>query len=199
MLIIIEVWKCSFQNKSENSSFKSVPKYILFLARLEWTSIDLSSKLSLTSGDNVNCYQCSSSYSFSDCGNNEHPGNFQNKSVSSPFNWVSRFILFLTNKKRRGRPFLEGACWRVAFWDYRQEYLVVTKDEKVSPFVKIKIIVPFLCCLLDSLTNKHCRAWSFMKKLWIDSRTCQKKRILLTARQRSNNCLQLSKEKFWRI
>ena len=35
-----------------------------------------------------------------------HPGNFQNKSVSSPFNWVSRYILFLAKLKGRRRPFL---------------------------------------------------------------------------------------------
>ena len=29
--------------------------------------------------------------------------------------------------------------------------------EKVSPFVKFEIILPFLCFLLDSLINKHCR------------------------------------------
>ena len=53
-----------------------------------------------------------------------------------------------------------------------------------------------LCCSLDPLTNKHCRAWSSMNSFWIDSRTCQKKKILLSARKRSNNYLKLSKENF---
>ena len=51
-----------------------------------------------------------------------------------------------------------------------------------------------LCCLLDPLTNKRCRAWSSMINFWIDSRTCQKYRILLSARQRSNNYLEPTKE-----
>ena len=42
-----------------SSSFKLVPKYILFLVKLflQWASIDLSSKLSFTCGGNVNCYK----------------------------------------------------------------------------------------------------------------------------------------------
>ena len=72
--------------------------------------------------------------------------------------------------------------------------MLVIKHEKVSCFVKFEIILPFLCCLLDPLTNKHCWTWSSMIKLWIDSRTWEKWRILLSARQRSNNYLKLSKE-----
>ena len=74
--------------------------------------------------------------------------------------------------------------------------LVVIKDEKVCPFVKFEIIIPLLCCLLDPLTNYHYRAWSSMINLWIDSRTCQKHIILLSARQRCNNYFQrkISKE-----
>ena len=70
--------------------------------------------------------------------------------------------------------------------------LVIIKDKKVCPFVKFEIILRFLCCLLDPLTNKHCRAWSSMINLWIDSMTFQKYRIL-SARQRSNNYLELLK------
>ena len=119
---------------------------------------------------------CSSSYSYSSCGNREHSDNFQNKSVSPPFNWVSRYILFLAKLKRRGRPFLEGARTGTALWDYPQRHLVVRKDEKVCPFVKLEIILLLLCRLLNPLKNKHCRAWSPMINLWIDSRTCQKYR-----------------------
>ena len=54
-------------------------------AFLEWKSIDLASKLSLTCGSNVNYYK-SVHLPIPTCGNREHPGNFQNKSVSSPFN-----------------------------------------------------------------------------------------------------------------
>ena len=73
---------------------------------------NLSSKLSLTYGGNVNYYKSVilSSYSYSACGNREHVGNFQNKSVSSPFNRVSRYILFLPKLKGKERPFLDGGC-----------------------------------------------------------------------------------------
>ena len=107
--------------------------------------------------------------------NREHPNNFLNKSVNYPFNLVSRYILFLSKLKGRGRPFLMGARRGTALWDYPKEYLlVVIRDEKVSPFVKFETILPVLCFLLDHFTNKHCRTWSSMINLWIDSRTCQK-------------------------
>ena len=122
---------------------------------------------------NVNNYK-SAHHPIPTNGNREHPGNFQNKSVSSPFNWVPRYILFLPKLKGRGRPFLRGARKGATLWDYPQEYLVVIRDEKVSPFVKFEIILPLLCFLLDPLTYKYCRAWSSMIKLWIDFRIYQK-------------------------
>ena len=72
--------------------------------------------------------------------------------------------------------------------------MVVIKDEKVCLFVEFEIILPFLCCLLDPLTNKFCRAWSLMINLWIDFRAFRMYRILLSARQRPNNYLEFSKE-----
>ena len=44
---------------------------------LEWKSIDVSYALSITYGDTVNYYNILTRE------NREHPGNFQNKSVSS--------------------------------------------------------------------------------------------------------------------
>ena len=133
---------------------------------------------------------------YSACGNKEHPGNLQNKPISFPFNWVSRYILFLAKLKRRGRSFLEGARrTRAALWDYPQEQLVVIGDEKVCTFMKFEIIVPLLCCLLDFLTNKYCRTCSSMINLWIDSRTCQKHRILLSERQSSKKLPRAFKRK----
>ena len=70
--------------------------------------------------------------------------------------------------------FWKGARRGTTLWDYPQEHLIVIRYEKVSPFVKFEIILPILCFLLDPLTNKHCRTWSSMINLWIDSRTCQK-------------------------
>ena len=54
-------------------------------ALLEWKSIDLSSKLSLTCGRNVNYYK-SVRHPIPTSENKEHSGNVQNKSVSSPLN-----------------------------------------------------------------------------------------------------------------
>ena len=50
-------------------------------AFLEWKSIDLSHELSPTCGGNVNCYK-SVHHRIPTRENREHPGNFQNKSVS---------------------------------------------------------------------------------------------------------------------
>ena len=143
-------------------------------------------------GKNVNCYK-SVHHPIPTPGNREHFGSFQNKSVSSRFNWVSSYILFLPKQKGRERPFLRCARRGTALWDYPQEYLVVIRDEKVSPFVKFEIILSLLCFLSYPLTNKQCRAWGFMKNLWIDFRSHQKQRIRLSARQRSNNNLEPSK------
>ena len=61
-------------------------------AFLEWKSTDLSYKLCLTCGSNVNYYKCVHR-SISTRWDREHVGNFQNKSVSSPFNWVQVYAL----------------------------------------------------------------------------------------------------------
>ena len=84
-------------------------------------------------------------------GNREHPGNFQNKSVSSAFSWVPRYIFFLVELKRIWRPFLESEKRGATLQDYPQEHLVVIGDEKVSAFVKFEIILPLLYFLLDLL------------------------------------------------
>ena len=76
-------------------------------AFLEWKSINLSSKLSYMWG---NASYCKSVHHPIPTGEKrEHPGNFQNKSVSSPFMRESRYILFLAKLKGRGVPFLKGA------------------------------------------------------------------------------------------
>ena len=54
-------------------------------AFFEWKSIYSSYELSLTCGVNVNYYK-SVHYPFPTREDREHPGNFQNKSVSSAFN-----------------------------------------------------------------------------------------------------------------
>ena len=51
-----------------------------------------------TCGDNVNYYE-NVHHPIPTLENREHPGNFQKKSVSSAFNQVSRYILFLVKLK----------------------------------------------------------------------------------------------------
>ena len=111
---------------------------------------------------------------------------------------MSAPVYSLLDQTEDERKAFFGDCKKgTALWRYSQEHLVVIKDEKACPFVKLEIILPLFRCLLDSLRNKHCRAWSSMTNLWIDSRTCQKYRILQSARKRSNNYLELPKENVW--
>ena len=42
--------------------------------------------------------------------NREHPGSFENKSVSSSYKWMSRCVLFLAKLKKRGIYFFFGGC-----------------------------------------------------------------------------------------
>ena len=42
---------------------------------------------------------------------------------------------------------------------------VVTKDEKVCPFVKFEIILPLICCLLDPLKDYKRSAFISMTNL----------------------------------
>ena len=113
-------------------------------AFLEWKSIDLSYELSFTCGGNVNYYK-SVHHPVSTCENREHPSNFQNKSVNSAFKWVSRYILFLTELKGRGTPFLKGAIRGATLWDYSQEHLVVIRDD----------------CSGKNSSNSSCQCWTY--------------------------------------
>ena len=139
----------------------------------EWKSKDLSHELSLTCVVNVNYYK-SVHHPIRTRENRKHTGNFQNKSVNSAFNWVSRYNLFLAKLKERGRPFLEGPRSGAHCEITLQEDLIVVRDEKVSPFVKFEKILSLLWFVLNRYRNKHCSTWSSMINLWIDSRACQK-------------------------
>ena len=90
---------------------------------------------------------------------------------------MSRYILLLAKCKGRGRPFS---------WMPHCEQLGCQKRWKSLSFCKIWNNPPPPSFLLDPLTNKHCRTWSSMIHLWIDSRTYQK--------QRSSNYFEPSKE-----
>ena len=76
---------------------------------LEWKSIDLSHELSLTCWGNVNYYK-SVHHPISARENRGHPGNYQNKSLSSAFSWVLIFYLLKWNRYFSAckRKFLES-------------------------------------------------------------------------------------------
>ena len=140
---------------------------------LEWTSIILSSKLSLTCGSNVNYY----------------------KSVHHPIPilpdriWNTKAV-FKTNQyallsvecrgmfsfwpKWRGEEGLFEGCKKVAtLWDYPQDHLVVIRDESLY-FCEIWNHPTPSLFFITSPYSKHCRTWISMINLWIDSKTCQK-------------------------
>ena len=145
-------------------------------AFLKWTrSIDLSSKLSLTYRGNVNYYK-SVQHPIPTLpgGNREHPGNFQNKSVNSLFNWASRYILFLPKLKGKERPFLEGCK--------KEDHIARLSPRALGWCKRWKSL--FFCKIWNNLTpplffirpikNEYCRTWGSMINLWMDSRNCQR-------------------------
>ena len=87
----------------------------------------------------------------------------------------------------------EGLFWRVQkHCEITPRALGCHKRQKVSPFVKFEIMLPLLCFLLDPLQISI--AGHNMINLWINSRTCQKSRILLLA-----ITLNFRKKTFWGI
>ena len=171
---------CLYGNREYPSNFQSksvsVKLFFQVSAQVKWKGrhfwsgrkhIDLSSKLSITYASNINYYK--SVY-------RPIPTLSVRKSVHNPIPNLSVrtgniLAIFKTNQQTllslefpdifsscpngRGKKDLswKGSTRGTTFWDYLQEYLVVIRDKKVSPFVKFEIILPLLCFLLDSLTN----------------------------------------------
>ena len=132
------------QNKLISSFLKWVPKYILFLAKLKregrpfWNGKAQNYPMNylLHVDGNVNYYK-SVHHPIPTRENREYLGNFQNKSVSSAFNWVSRYILFLAKLKRRRRPFLKSARRTITLWDYPPRALGCHERWKSLSFCEI--------------------------------------------------------------
>ena len=80
-----------------------------------------------------------------------------------------RIFFTFTKENLNGKLYFlcSGSRKGATLWDYLQEYLVVMRDNKVSPFVKFELILHLLCLLLATLKNKHCRTWSSRINLWI--------------------------------
>ena len=133
---------------------------------LEWTNIELPSKLSLSSGVNVNCYKSVRHHILT-----VPPGigNTLTILLANQY-WVSRYILYLAKFRAIGRFLLEGVRSGTTLW----EHLVVIRDEKLCPYMKFKIILSLLCFLLHPLTNKQWRTLTFIINLQIDSSTRKK-------------------------
>ena len=96
----------AFQNKLVSSSFKWVPKNILFWAKLKeevrpfWNGKAYTYPMNYllhVGVINVNYYK-SVHHPVLTRENSEHPGNFQNKSVSSAFNWLLSFYFLKWNR-----------------------------------------------------------------------------------------------------
>ena len=200
-----------------SSSFKWVPNYILFLAKLDregrpfWRGqaniFPLNHLLHI--GIMLTIINKSIHHPIPTLSvgiGNTLRNNFQNKWISLyihskwinqeeyiPGHSIERIQLsvqvytFLDQTEEEGKTFLGGARSWAALWDYPQEHLVFIRGEKVCPLVKFEIIIPLLCGLLNAVTNKRCRAWSSMINLWIDSRTCQKKSRVLLSGAQRSN------------
>ena len=96
------------------------------------------------------------------------PWEFSKQISKLSFQLSSRYILFLPKLKGEKKTFLDGGC-------KKGDHIVrLSPRALVSPFVKFEIILPLHCFLSDLHTNKHCKTWSSMINLWIDSTTCQK-------------------------
>ena len=119
------------------------------------------------------------------------PGQFSKQISKLSFQLSFQIYSFLAQTEGERKAFFgrvqEGGT---TLQDYPQEHLV----EKKSLLLNLKCYPSFV--FIRPLTNKHCSTWSSMINLWIDSRTCQKYRILLSARSRfnNNNYLELSKK-----
>ena len=133
---------------------------------LEWTNIELSSKLSLSCGVNVNCYKSVRHHILT------VPPGIGNTLTILQANqyWVSRCILYLAKFRAIRRFLLEDVRSGATLW----EHLVVIRDEKLCPFVKFKIILSPLCFSLDPLTNMQWRTLIFTINLRLDSSTRKK-------------------------
>ena len=107
---------------------------------MEWLSIGLSSKLSLTCLGNINC----------------------RKSVHHPIACGNRKAMmqvysFLGQTEKERKTFLGGCKKGDCIERLPQEHSLMIIYAKV------------FCYSLDSLSDKHCKIWSSMINLWINS------------------------------
>ena len=99
------------------------------------------------------------------------------KQISKISFQLSVQVCSLLGKSEGEKKTFLGGCKKGAggqIMRFHPRVLDCHKRWTISPFLKLEIILPLLCFLLDPLTDKQWRTWSSMINLWIDSRTCQK-------------------------
>ena len=145
---------------------------------LEWTTINLSFKLSVTCESNVNYYESV-----------HHPiptllyrlGNTHAVFKTNQYVVLSVECpgIFSSWPKWRGKKGFFGG-FKIGGHIVRlaPRALDCHKRWKVPLFVKFERILSLLCFLSGPLINKHCRTWISMINLWIDSKTCQLSRLM---------------------
>ena len=126
-------------------------------AFLEGTIIDLSSKPSLTCWVMLTIIKVFIILFLFCLKERGTPWQFSKQISKLSFQLSVKVFYLLGQIKGGSKTFFGGYKKGVTLWDYSQEHFVVIREEKVYPFVKFKIIPPFLCFSLDTLKNKYCK------------------------------------------
>ena len=98
----------------------------------------------------------------------EYPGSFQNKSVSSSFKWLPKYILFLAKLKEEGRPFWSGQAKIYPIREHRKNFchaLWISTVKKVRVCVCECVCVCVCVCVCMCLCRGRGVSKS-VKNLW---------------------------------
>ena len=172
----------SFQNKPKRSCFKWKPKYSLFWAKLKWKGrlfwnekiksyplnylLPVGIMLAIIKASIILFLPCLWEY--------DTPWEIWKQINKISFQLSVQVYSPLGKTEGERKVFFGGCKKECHIVRNPKEHLIVIKNGKVSLFVKFDIIISLICCLLDPLTNKCCRAWSRVINFWKDFSTCQK-------------------------
>ena len=133
---------------------------------MEWTNVDLSSKLLLTCGSNVS-YHNGVHHPIPTLpdGIGKSQAIFKTNQLALLPNDCSDIFSSWPKWERERKVFLRGCKKGGHIVRLPTGALGCHKRWKVSHFVKFEIILPLFFLLLGTLTNKHCRTWSSMMNL----------------------------------
>ena len=150
---------------------------------LKWTSIDLSSELSLTYGGNVIYHKSVHLILFLLClWEQRKPWQFSKQISKLSFQLSVQIYSLLGQTEGERKAFFGGFKKGDHIVRLSPRALDCHKRWKSLSFCEIWNNPTPPLFFIRPLTNKHHRIWSFMINLWIDFRTCQNKRLLLSAR-----------------